>query len=782
MFMKISVGKSRMTKKWENRDINWEDFCNIVRKTIRTGETVKEYKKMSKEEQDNIKDVGGFVGGHLKDGKRKKGHVICRSIVTLDMDYGREDIVEEISSSYDFECCIYSTHKHSSKNPRLRLVIPLSRDVSEGEYEKISKAVAIRLGEEMFDKTSYEASRLMYWPSTSLDGEFVFKHCEGQLLDADYYLHVGDKPREKFMNKEEIENYIKKQEDPLKKENLVGTFCRTYDIRGAIDKFLPHIYRPSQNKGRYDYIKADSSAGVVIYDEKFAYSHHATDPACNKLLNAFDLVAIHKFKGNYFRNMCDFILEDEKIKFQLIKERRLKAKEEFQKEDENDKTSSKDKNRDDLWEFRLELNRKGEIKDTLDNLVLIIKNDKNLENIVYNCHKDCIDVVGKLPWNQNKEGWNDSDLSSLKVYLSNKYKIYAPQKTKDALIDAAHEKPYHPIKNYLQSLPTWDKKPRVDNLLIDYFGAEDSLYTKAVMRKTLVAAVRRVYNPGVKFDSVLILNGPQGIGKSTFFGKLGKQWFSDSLTLTDMKDKAGPEKLQGYWILELGELAGMKKMDVETVKSFITRTDDKYRVSYGINVESHKRQCIIVGSTNAEGGFLRDITGNRRFWPVKVNKKSKYKPWDLSEEDVNQIWAETLEISKTSEELYLKGKEADMAKKEQCDAMETDDREGLIRTYLNILLPKNWDNMSIYDRRNFLRGNDFGRTVGEGIEKRKVVCNMEIWCECFCREPADMKSADSYVISAIMKKIDGWERYEGTKNGMMMVPIYGRQRCYEYIL
>ena len=198
----------------------------------------------------------------------------------------------------------------------------------------------------------------------------------------------------------------------------------------------------------------------------------------------------------------------------------------------------------------------------------------------------------------------------------------------------ASERAYHPVKEYLDALPEWDGVKRTDTLLTDYLGAEDSAYTRAVIRKTLAAAVARIYQPGTKFDSVLILNGPQGIGKSTLFARLAGAWFSDSLTLTDMRDKSGPEKLQGYWILELGELAGMKKTDVETVKSFLSRVDDKYRASYGLNVESHPRQCVIVGSTNTESGFLRDITGNRRFWPVRVNGESVKKPWQISGEDV----------------------------------------------------------------------------------------------------------------------------------------------------
>lgn len=125
---------------------------------------------------------------------------------------------------------------------------------------------------------------------------------------------------------------------------------------------------------------------------------------------------------------------------------------------------------------------------------------------------------------------------------------------------------------------------RIDTLLIDYLGAKDSEFVRAVTRKTLCAAVARIYKPGIKFDYILVLNGPKGIGKLTLFSVLGKEWYSDSLSITDMKDKIAAEKLQGYWILELGELAGMKKVEVETIKLFVTRTDDKFRQAYGITV------------------------------------------------------------------------------------------------------------------------------------------------------------------------------------------------------
>lgn len=782
--MKIAYGNSRMDKKWKNTDISWEDFCSRVKTTQRTTETVEEYRKMRKGGQDSIKDVGGFVGGHLKDGRRKKGNVLSRSMLTLDMDYGTSTIWEEISTFFPYQCCIYSTHKHTPENPRLRLIIPLLRDVGEEEYAAVSRMVAKEIGIDLFDDTTYEPERLMYWPSTSRNGIFVYEEKDGSILDPDEFLNKYDDWRDtstwpvSSRQSEVLDRSLMEQADPLSKEGVIGTFCRSYSVSTAIDTFLKDIYEPSAMTGRYDYIPADSSAGVILYDDKFAYSHHATDPASGRLLNAFDLVRIHKFghlddratestppsKLPSFINMCEFAIQDDEVKAQFTKERMEQATIDFT---------------EDNWQTALELDKQGKIKDTLDNIVLIIRNDSELESIAFNKHRDGIDAREGLPWEQMKGGWNDSDNAALKVYLSNKYGIYSPTKTKDAILAVAAERSYHPIKEYLDHLPEWDGIDRVETLLIDYFNATDNSYTRAVTRKMMVAAVARIVHPGTKFDSVLILNGPQGIGKSTFFAKLAGDWFSDSLTLTDMKDKAGPEKLQGYWILELGELAGMRKTDVEVVKSFISRSDDKYRASYGVNVESHPRQCIIVGSTNAESGFLRDITGNRRFWPVRISGDGKRKAWQMSVYDVEQIWAETLVLYGKGEKLYLEGSDVELATNEQADAMESDEREGLVRTYLDTLLPDDWNDLSLYERRNYLNGSEFGGESRVGTVERTLVCNMEIWCECFGRDASAMKPADSYAIAGIMKKINGWNKYQGNKNGTSNFPIYGRQRCYE---
>ena len=787
--MIIAIGNSRRDKAFKIVDVTWEQFLNKVSKTIRTVETVDEYGKMNKAKKDDIKDVGGFVGGKLKDGRRSKDSVEFRSMLTLDLDYAENDLWEQVTKRFKFACCIYSTHKHKRDKHRLRLIIPLSRNVNADEYTAIGRLIASDIGIEQFDDSTYEPARLMYWPSTSSNGEFIFEKQDGEFLNPDSILSRYEdyrdsskwpiSSRQNKVIKNNISHQMRalaKQSNPLEKEGLIGAFCRTYTMEEAIDKFLNHIYKPSLIKGRYDYVEADSTSGLVIYEDKFAYSHHATDKAANVLCNAFDLVRIHKFSEldvnsdedtrtsrlPSFKAMRKFCTKDELVQKQITNEKMKDIGQEFGELEDNDN--------------KLEIDLTGEIKDTLNNIVKILRNDKNLHGIAYNKHKDMLDVKGKLPWIRLKEGWNDSDLASLKIYLEKKYNIWSPAKLKDALLAVATERAFHPVIDYLENLEEWDGKERLETLLIKYLGAEDNAYTREVTRKTLVAAIARVYEPGVKFDSVLILNGKQGMGKSTLFSKLGGKWFSDNLTLEDMKDKTAAEKLQGFWIMELGELAGMRKAEVENVKSFITRTDDKYRASYGVNVESHPRQCIIVGTTNNKGGFLRDVTGNRRFWPVTVDPdKALSSPWDL--EDVDKIWAEALYVYKQGEELYLKGEVLEIASKEQSEAMESDDREGLVREYLNKLLPNNWSSMNLYERRKFLNGDDLaGGQVG--TEKRKAVCSMEIWCECFGKDASSLKKSDSYEITAIMSKIEGWELYSGNKTNTMRFPIYNKQRAF----
>ncbi len=777
--MKIAVGNSRMDKKWKNRDIAWEDFKNTVRTTKRTTETVSEFRKMSRARQDSIKDVGGFVGGALREGKRRNGSVLCRSLLTLDMDYAKPGTWEQIESLHGWRCCTYSTHKHTPESPRLRLIIPLSREVSEDEYPALGRMVAKEIGIDLFDDTTYEASRLMYWPSTPSDGEFVFKEKDGDLLDPDVYLSKYDDWRDTSLwpvssrQSEVVRRQITRQADPLTKEGTVGAFCRAYSIEEAIETFLSDVYEPSAMNGRYDYVPADSSAGLVIYDGKFAYSHHATDPACGKLLNAFDLVRIHRCcdldekvsedtppgKLPSFRAMTELAVKDELVKEQFAEERKAQAKSEFSDED---------------WQRQLDLEKNGAVKNTLRNLTLILENDPELKGIMFNQLSDGMEIKGEVPWLHPSRFWRDADDAQLISYIDSHYGAFSARNYEIAVMKVADDRSYHPIREFIEALPEWDGIPRVDTLLVDYLGATDNAYVRSVTRKTLCSAIARVLTPGIKFDSMLVLNGPQGAGKSTLIAKLGGEWFSDSLNLSDTKDKTAAEKLQGYWILEIGELAGLKKAELETLRSFLSRQNDIYRASFGRRATPHLRQCVFFGTTNAEKGYLRDTTGNRRFWPVKTPGSAKRQSWQITNDEVQQIWAEALTYVKAGEKLYLDMGLERLAKDEQREAMESDEREGLVRDFLDMLLPEDWDTMDLYERRAYVNGTEFGESHRVGVQKRESVSNMEIWCECFGKDRANLRRMDGSEISAIISGIGGWSIAEKKER----IPLYGPQWVY----
>lgn len=784
----IAVGRSRKETDWKNREMYWSDLVDRLSRTNRTGETYAEYKKLPKKEQGQIKDVGGFVGGTLKGGRRKADAVVWRQVITLDADYAKGDLFASVEMLLGCACVMYSTHAHSPEHPRLRLVIPLTRPITPDEYPAVGRRIAADLGIDFFDDTTYEPHRLMYWPSTSADGEFSFHYSDEPWLDPDTVLARYPDWRdtsywpESSRVQQARQKLAEKQGDPLAKPGIVGAFCRTYTIQSVIETFLEDIYGPVGD-GRYTYLPGSTAGGLVVYDgDTFAYSHHGTDPISGKLVNAFDLIRLHKFgtkddeaepgtptvKLPSYLAMLEFCQNDDLTKSTMAEEMLANAQEDFK--DDPD------------WAKRLAFDKAGNVKSTLRNLVLILRNDPNLQGIAYNSHRGAITLLDAVPWRKPGEwrgpDWSDDDDAALRVYLEKVYKLWTPGKLNDALAAVSHERAFHPIRTYLESLPEWDGIPRLEELLIDYLGAEDSVYTRAVTKKTLVAAVARVMRPGCKFDCMLVLVGPQGIGKSTLFATLGGRWFNDSLNLNDAKDKTAAEKLQGYWILEIGELAGIRKAEVEAVKSFLSRQKDVYRPSYGRRTVEHPRQCVVVGSTNNDTGFLRDSTGNRRFWPVVVTGVAPERaPWHMGRDTINQVWAEAVDAWRAGEKLYLEGEAAAEAYEQQKLAMEADERVGLIKDYLDRLLPENWEEMSISERRTFIHGDDFGEAA-TGIMQRERVCVAEVWCELFRKDLMAMKRTDIDDLHGLMRQIDGWGKYTGNRDGKLRFKTYGMQRAY----
>ncbi len=777
--LKIAVCNRRTDRKYKNAEWTWQELKDRNRMPVRTTETAAEYPLLPKDQRDALKDQGGFVGGWLREGMRKNGHVISRCVGTLDAD--------SIPAGVSFpalcreklagvEWFLYSTHRHTPAAPRYRLVVLFDRAVSEDEYPALMRQVARDIGMDFFDDTTYQANRMMYWASCPSDGAFVFDESLGGALNVDGYLARYDDWRDASQwptssrESEAVRTTLSAQEDPLAKDGVVGAFCRTFfPVQAAMEEFLSDVYAPTAVGNRWDYLPADSTAGVVIYDDRFVYSHHATDPAGGKLLNAFDLVRIHKFGNDEtkksYEQMCAFALAQDAVKLRLDQERQDQAEMDFAGYVSGD------------WTKQLRYKPKSrELENCTWNLMLILLNDPLLQGFAYNGLACRVQITGELPWEREESNpfWRDADTSQLIVYLDRRYGVFT-RRNVDACFDkVTDDRRFHPIREYLDGLPAWDGMERVATLLCRCLQADDTPYVRAVTRKFFAAAVARIYRPGTKFDNVLVLDGAQGIGKSTLFRELaGDAYYSETLSLTDMNDKGAAEKLLGNWVVEIGELAGMKKADIERVKAFISTTDDKFRPSFGHVVESHPRQTVIVATVNGERGYLRDVTGNRRFWIVKCRQEEAVKKFDFTQEEKDQIWAEAVEIWKSGEKLYLEGGLLKEAEEAQRGAMEVDERLGMVETYLNTKLPEKWESMNLYERRSWLQDTDDpARPAGAFL--RTEVSNPEIWSECFGRNPSDMKPADSYAIAALMVQVEGWEKTKRIRN----LPFYGRQRLY----
>lgn len=774
----IAYGNNRQAKTWVNKTITFDELKERLKVTIRTPESAEEYAKFNKAKRDAVKDHGGFVAGALKGGRRKVDTVELRSMVALDGDRIDKAFLENYEANAPYTSLLYTTHSSTDDAPRVRLVYPLTRDVTPEEFVAVSRYLAQMLGIDYFDECSYLPNQLMYWPSTPSNGSFVFLDVEKEWLDPDEVLAAHpewtDPTRLPTSSRESRANTTAsaKVQDPLDKEGAVGFFNRAFfPIGRAIEKYLSDVYEPTDNENRWHYIQSSSMAGVeIIEGGKFVYSHHAKDPAYLKLCNAFDLVRIHKFGDDdvkkSFNAMCELAMQDDEVKRIAMEEKLAQAEADFNASDGD-------------WMTRLKYQpRTGILENSVYNLNLILNNDPDFANFAFNELANRIQITGPLPW-ERPEGnmfWRDADTAQLKSIIDIRYLPFSSRNHDVAFTKAADDRHFHPVRDYLNSLPEWDGIERVEDLFIRYLQADDTPYVRAVTRKTFAAAVARVYVPGIKFDCVPVLDGDQGIGKSTIVKDLvTSEYYSETLSLTDMDDKSGAEKLQGFWAVEIGELAGMKKADIEKVKAFLSTCDDKYRPSYGKVVESHPRQCIIIATVNGERGYLRDITGNRRFWIIKLHQKKQKKTWDFTPEYRAQFWAEAKEIWKSGEKLYLEGDLLEAAEEAQQSAMEVDERLGMVEEYLNAMLPDDWAEMDLFQRRNFLQGSEFGMPEHKGVHRRTEVSNAEIWCECYGKSLQELKPTDSYSIAALMAQLPNWERTTSIKRQ----PIYGRQRLYK---
>lgn len=791
----ISVGASRWAKTWQQQTMMLSDLWTRLSLPSRGQETLEEYLKLPKGQQDDLKDVGGYVGGALAGSRRKASAVTGRDILTLDLDSipngGTDDVcrrVEALGCGY----CIYSTRKHRPSAPRLRILLPLDRTCSADEYEPIARKMAEMIGITMADPTTFEASRLMYWPSVCSDGEYIYYAADKPMLSADGLLALYADWRDvnswpTVPGAPGPQRLAAKQEDPLTKKGVVGAFCKVYDIEAAMDAFLPGVYEPvDSEQGRFTFTGGSTTGGAVLYDQgRFLYSHHATDPCSGKLVNAFDLVRLHKYgdldddaqpgtpvaRLPSYTAMTALARADEQVGALLVDERWEKAQEAFTALPDGEVPQPQD---DGSWRRLLTVNGQGAPEKTMRNFQVVLEHDPRLAGkIRQNLFSGRMEVDGELPWTRpgGAASFTDEDAAQLRLYLEPFFGKVSKNDLFDIVSAVAANNAFHPVRDYLNAL-TWDGAPRLDRLLIDYLGAADTAYTRAVTRKALVAAVARVMTPGCKYDTMLVTVGAQGRHKSTILAKLGGEWFSDSLVT--FGDKESMETIQGKWLNEIAEMQAMQRSDVNAVKMFLSKTSDYYRAAYGRYAQERPRQCVFFGTTNSRE-CLTDATGNRRFWPVDIDVIERRKNvFEQLDGERDQIWAEAVMYWRLGETLHLPPELDREAMIAQEAHRAYDPREGLIAGFLEEDIPEDWPKWDGRQREAWRSGGlkYEGKTV-----KRSRVCVLEIWCELLGKQRGDLKAGDSKGINQILERMPGWTPVGAKKAGKP----YGTQRCYDRV-
>lgn len=794
----ITIGASRKATVWKPETLLWSELVGRLGNFHRGTETLKEYLALPKSKQDELKDVGGFVAGSFRGEKRKACDVIGRDIVTLDLDTvpagGTETLLQRLSS-LGVGYCAYSTRKHAPDAPRLRVLFPLSRTVSADEYEPIARKIGEFVGMDHCDKTTFEASRLMYFPSCCADSQIVYCSEDKPFADADgllaLYADWRDVTSWAGLTAQTIPRG-KAQKDPTEKAGAVGAFCRMYDVPAAIAVYLPDKYLDA-GEGRYTFAGGSTTGGAVLYEGgKFLYSHHATDPAGGKLCNAFDLVRLHLFankdedakpdtptnKLSSFVAMCELAVQDANVAHLMNEERYAKAQEAFSSAFTGAPPPETGSQQDNPGEWMKDLqihSETGKPLKTIDNVLIILENDPLLKGrFAFDEFSNRIILTGVLPWDAETKprDWSDTHDAGLRHYLEKVYGITGKERIMDGFALSCNKRKYNAVRDFLKNLPAWDGAPRLDTLFIDYLGAADTPYTRAVARKSLCAAVARAMTPGVKYDTMPILAGPQGIGKSTLLRYLGGDWFNDSLSTFEGKEAC--EMIQGSWIVELQELNGLNKSEENAVKQFLSKTDDIYREPYGRRTGRYPRRCVFFGTTN-EFEFLRDKTGGRRFWPIDcaVQPVTKNVFRDLPDE-VPQIWAEAVMYWRLGETVHLDDAEIEaLAKLAQEEHAVHSAKEGIILDFLEREVPEGWEKRSLNDRKLYWSG---GFTAGDaGTKPRDRVCALEVWCEALGGDIRFFKRQDAAEINGILERIKGWKR---CKSNVRFGVAYGAQKGF----
>lgn len=759
MNIELTIIPSRTSKQWFSATITWKEFVEGA------------------QEPATKKDCGAYMAGKATSTWRKDSQVEYRTMVTLDADKAESDLPARVQG-LGLTSLVHSTYNHTTDKPRYRVIIPLmGPGLTEEEYPRVAQGLMEALGKEQFDTTCDQPKRIMYGPSAANPDQYEVYSYEAESASAQGLL-------ERFGGFSATPEHKRgPKTDPYELPGVIGAFNRLYDMNRAVEEFgLP--YEPV-GENRWKYTDAKSTGGVCVYPDGYVYSNHASDPAGGRALCMFDLVAMHKFQD--LDKEADTPLNTAPKDRPSIQ----KAMQEFTEipdvkaEMTGVNINLRGKGEPEDWVSKLHIHPKtGKTLNDVHNLRLLRKHDPVLSGLAYNkmslatiTHKD-------FPWRKVTPGKDDQLTNADRVEISDHihYTYNMRQTSKERVNDVidmvAQDHSFHPVEEYLEGLQ-WDGVSRIETWL----PGEVNAYKRSVGRLVAVQAVARMLEPGIKVDNCLILAGGEGLGKSWFIERMARGW---TCTLGPIDRGSGRDTIMimsRSWVAVADEGYSLKKADADNMKNFITRTHDEVRLPYARETQILPRRQVIWGTTN-DPTFLRAQEGNRRFLIVNVTEKLDFDKY--TSEYVDQVWAEAVHIWKESRDKYgvegnpalrLNDAEEEAAKEVRGEATEEEPLVGLIESYLETLVPENWERMPIDDRIRWLRSSEQG-LVEPGTHRIERVCSLEIWRIALEGKEAKISRRDSLEIAEALRKIPGWES-SGAKRASF--PHFGQQRFFSRV-
>ena len=548
-------------------------------------------------------------------------------------------------------------------------------------------------------------------------------------------------------------------------------FCQAYqDWAELIRVFELPYEQVSVNRFHLNGAKSEPGMAPIAENPGFVYSYHANDPAGGRAMNAFDLVRVHKFghlddgkdgvpvtRLPSTRAMNELASNDERVK-KLQSAEILKA---FSEEidDETDSTS---------WVEGLSCNKFGAVENTIQNLDLITAHDPIFKGIVLNVRGMSMELTpGSYPWRDVRENdtqLDDYDFSSIMLHLERTYRLrISENQLRHVLRDLVQERKHDFVQEYLEGLK-WDGTPRVEFALP---GVEDSPHTRLVARKVLVAAVARTFEPGIKWDNMLMIYGSEGIGKSWWIEKMSRGWYN---SLDEIGNKDTLMKMGKSWIVTADEGHSLRAADFNKLKEFLTQRKDEYRAPFAATVTSYPRRSVIWGTTN-DPAFLRRQDGNRRFLIVHAEHKVDFDA--MTDDYINQVWAEAVQMYKDGEKLRFTAEETELLNEARAPYVQEDPLTGLVQKYADTAVPAGWDDMTLGERLEW-RVNATANFAPAGTETINSLCALQVWCEVMGRRIGDHSVRDMADIQRVLRTLPGWVMHPVPRE----TAAYGRQQVF----